>query len=376
MTMIDRFSGHDTLADDLRRLAQHDARAERFRLTLRAQIQRQAETQHVVPGNVPVFRKPARRPLPSLPGTWRTRLASAGTMAALVVGGTLGYFHLQAPTPVSAAQIISRTTSALTTVADGTVVHESATIHTSAIDGLRVHVDALGLAEPNGQIVRDARVDEWTEFSPDGSIERQDVTVTDIPSGALLSHEVMTASDTFRYDAAINGTTITPGGAATWRRVLGSDQPVTILNLESGGQGGLLQLLNESRQSGAARSLGQQTIGGVALDVIQITHPLHVYASPGSDLGPLPDHVTYTVYIDAQNYLIDHVTAQAVGPDGRVLTTTTLQVTRHATLPATSAPAGTFSFSSPPGACVLTVNPDQPSQSQPGTVPCLGARRP
>jgi len=147
------------------------------------------------------------------------------------------------------------------------------------------------------------------------------------------------------------------------------------LNLESGGQGGLLQLVNGAQHAGAAQYLGQQTSGGTLVDVIRITEPFHVYASPGADAGRIPNRVIFTLYINAQTYLIDHVNAEALTSGGEALATATLEIGRHDIVPLASAPASAFSFSSPPGACVVTVDPSDPSQSsQFGT--CSGFTRP
>lgn len=365
------------LLQELQSLARDDVQQETFRLSLRGQILRQAEMQWAgVPGGVSQTSTIAeRRQRRSASGRGRTSLASLIAVALLVLGGFAGYLRFQAPTPVSAAQILHRAAAALTAADADHIIHEVATIRSSTVAGLRVHADGLGLLGLAGQPAHDASVDEWTQLSADGGVSRQDVTITDTPTGTLLSHRVVTGQDMFSYYWAIDGTTITPGGAAVWRRVLASGLPISVLDLESGGQAGLHQFLLDAQVGQNARYLEQQTVDGRRVDVIQMTSPLHVAGWPTGDVGKIPNRVNFTLYIDAQSYLIHRVVADTMSAQGETLSSTTLQIVRHDLVPATSLPPGIFSFTSPPGACVVTVNLQEPSRST-ESKPCSGLVRP
>lgn len=271
------------------------------------------------------------------------RPASLMTALVLVVVSALGYTRLQAPTAVSAAQILHRAAAAMAPTA-GDVIHEQTSY--------AYHPVITPPAEPApayGQIT----AEQWTGLADDGSVDQLALTVS--VNGVVRERQVINGQTSWAYNKSQN--TVYISQAEKIRLAIPEDPamwPKAIL-FQPEDPAALRDMVLHASQAPNTELLPKETLNGRAVDVVRVTYrePDVVNGSPVKLPAYAPKTETFTFYIDASTYLVQRLDELDVNAGGATVGTATIAVSTHETMPASQVPAGTFTFTSPPGARIV-----------------------
>jgi hypothetical protein len=275
------------------------------------------------------------------------RAVSLAAAVLIVLGGVLGYLRVESPTSVSAAQILRRAAVALTDVGPNSVVHEISIVH-------------VGIDSSNAPHAGDLVTEQWTQLAPNGNPARVDLHHT-IVGGESDERLVADAQGVmWTYDPAsktVYKSSWTPG-QPLFQPPPPSD-PMAILLLakqttNAPQDPAAMRALLLAAAKGTAlqsRLLPQQSLDGRTMDVIEISRST---AGPGWQSAPNATSEVVTIYADASTYLIRRVEMRGLDDRGATVSEERGDVTKYEVLPTSAVPAGTFTFTPPPGTQLVT----------------------
>jgi hypothetical protein len=313
-------------------------RAEIARLINTDTAQRPSERRHVWPFSS--MRVPAKRVRFLQRSRRSARLVAAAAALLLALGGALGYLDLRQPATASAAPLLRQAARATVNGRPGQVLHE--------IIGVQ-RMQADGSAESA------VTIDRWTQLA--GSSEAGvDMTQTSGNNALRLRVVADARGVLWIYRPATDSvvkSTWSPGTGAYRTPSLGDPNSLDFVKAVIGG----LQdpyamahfLAAAARGSeGEVRVLPSQTIGGRAVDVVTISHRVQPTASKRFGVST----ETLTVALDASSHLVRRVDLRGLTAHGATLASETLDVKSYQIVPASAVPAGTFTFTPPPGTTI------------------------
>lgn len=304
---------------------------------------------------------------PVRPTTWRVpycgrvrlyRLASLASAVAVLLSLTVGYFRLQSPTPVSAAQILQRGAAAMADVPAGHVVHEITHIHTTLSD---THANQ---PKPND----DVTMEQWTQVDAHGHPLQFDLQATS-PNPDLEERTVGESGGTMWTFGAkpdvVTKSTWTPGTSPFGPPPKGPEAILflpkdTMYKPQDPAAMGTLLTAAASGADGSIHLLPRQTVDGHTVDVVQVTH------NAGTNGQGRPAETDLlTIYLDAATHLVRRIDAHTTildsgirlhGSHGQVplVSDQSFDVTTYLIVPMSQVPAGTFTFTPAPGTKVCT----------------------
>jgi hypothetical protein len=274
-------------------------------------------------------------------------LLSTAAALLLILGGGVGVLRLTSPGAVSAAQILKRAAVAFGNVPANQVVHETTIEHL--------------VQQPGSPSIGDISSEQWTQVDSKGYPLQVDLTHTaanSVPGERLVADN---QGNVWTYDPV--GNSVTKGtwtpGTAFFQPPPASD-PMSILflakqTMNAPQDPSVMRNLLQSASGGAdgqMQILPQQTIDGIAYDVVQITR-----ATTGGTARSAPDATSdvIIVFIDPSTYFIRRIEMKGVNDYGATVSDQTIDITRYEVMSPSDVPPGTFTFTPSPGTRVVNM---------------------
>ncbi len=332
---------NQNLTRDLRALAHHGRRDERFHHNLRDRLLVQAQTvasthlegDESVVSAASTMAGPRRARVHDIAAPWRQFRFVLVAVLVLVGSVALAYLRPQVVAPVSAQSVLRQAVAAIAAVPPNQVVHE-----TSRYEGFDVGAF-------NGQPSRLApfiTIDQWTQRAATGVISRQ-ATTGALPDGKIVFREIQMGRNAQLYREAANRVQvggIPKGQSASW-----VDNPMGITDLSA-----FLRAVKQGLLPNI-RLLPRTTLSGVSVDVIESRGVEQLPRNAPTGIKPAQD--IFDLYLDANDHIVRGLDQIFIDGHGKTHVYTRLRVTQRHVLPVAAVPVGTFALHAPSSAKVI-----------------------